>query len=38
MFTMKSDKQFRATVAIFSTMSGLWILGIVTMALVPLAS
>ena len=34
MFRKSSDKQFRATVAISSTMGGLWLLGIVALALV----
>ena len=35
MFKKKPDKQLRATLAIVSTMSGLWLLGLAAMMLVP---
>ena len=35
MFRKKPDKQLRATLAITSSMSGLWLLGIVALALAP---
>ena len=35
MFVKKPDKQLRATLAIVSSMSGLWLLGVAALALVP---
>ncbi len=35
MFRRNSDKQLRATLAIAGSMSGLWLLGLVALALAP---
>ncbi len=35
MFRIKPDKQLRATLTIFATMTGLWLLGVVALTLVP---
>ena len=35
MFRKKPDEQLRATLAIASSMSGLWLLGVVALALAP---
>ncbi len=34
-FRIKPDKQLRATLTIFATMTGLWLLGVVALTLVP---
>lgn len=35
MFKFKPDKQLRATLAIVSSMGGLWLLGVTALALIP---
>ncbi len=38
MFRIKPDKQLRATLTIFATMTGLWLLGVVALTLVPVSN
>ncbi len=38
MFRTKPDKQLRATLTIFATMTGLWLLGVVALTLVPVSN